>query len=335
MQKRISHVESTAVKVVIVTMDTHVATATDRAGRKLAQDVPGLSLSVHAASEFTTNSMALEACLAAISEGDIIVNAMLFLEEHFRPLLGALAARRDHCDAMVTIMSAGEVAKLTRMGRFDMSAPTSGFMSLLKRLRGNKGKADAAGAKQMKMLRRLPKILRFIPGAAQDVRAYFITLQYWLAGSDENMANLVRFLVDRYADGPRRALRGRLTAAPPVEYPETGLYHPALPDHVCESIDQLPAPPGGGKATVGLLVLRSYVLADNARHYDGVIAAMEARGPQSDSGLRHWTGRASRHRKIFHARRATDRSTRLSRSSDFHSSAAPPITMRRRPKKCS
>ncbi len=277
-QKRISPADATAVKVVIVTMDTHVATAADRARRKLLQDIPGLSLSVHAASEFTANPKALESCLAAIAEGDIIVNAMLFLEEHFKPLLPALAARREHCDAMVTIMSAGEVAKLTRMGRFDTSAPTSGFMSLLKRLRGNKGKSESAGAKQMKMLRRLPKILRFIPGAAQDVRAFFLTLQYWLAASDENMANMVRLLVDRYADGPRRALRGSLKTAAPVEYPETGLYHPRLPGHVCEGVDQLPSPPGGGKATVGLLVLRSYVLADNARHYDGVIAAMEARG---------------------------------------------------------
>ena len=53
------------------------------------------------------------------------------------------------------------------------------------------------------MLRQLPKLLRFIPGTAQDVRAYFLTLQYWLAGSDENIANMVRLLVDRYADGPR------------------------------------------------------------------------------------------------------------------------------------
>ena len=276
-------------RVVIVTMDTHVATATDRARRKLAAALPGLSLSVHAASEFTTNPRALEACLAAIAEGDIIVNAMLFLEDHFRPLLDALAARRDHCDAMVTIMSAGEVAKLTRMGRFDMSAPTSGFMSLLKRLRGNKGKTDTAGAAQMKMLRRLPKILRFIPGTAQDVRAYFLTLQYWLACSDENMANMVRFLIDRYADGPRRALRGSLKPASPIEYPDIGLYHPNLTGHVCERVEQLPAPSDGGKATVGLLVLRSYVLADNARHYDGVIAAMEARGlrviPAYSTGL--------------------------------------------------
>ncbi len=275
--KRISHAEPTAVKVVIVTMDTHVATAAERARLKLARDLPGLSLSVHAASEFTTSPKALEACRAAIADGDIVINAMLFLEEHFRPLLEALAARRERCDAMVTIMSAGEVAKLTRMGRFDMSAPASGFMALLKRLRGNKARADAAGEKQMAMLRRLPKILRFIPGTAQDVRAYFLTLQYWLAGSEENMGNMVRFLVDRYADGPRRGLRGALHPAAPVEYPETGLYHPKAPGKVCDRIDQLPAPPDS-KATIGLLVLRSYVLADNARHYDGVIAAMEARG---------------------------------------------------------
>ena len=64
--------------------------------------------------------------------------------------------------------------------------------------------SDTGGAKQLAMLRRIPKILRFIPGAAQDVRAYFLTLQYWLAGSDENVVNLVRFLVNRYAGGAAR-----------------------------------------------------------------------------------------------------------------------------------
>ena len=75
-----------------------------------------------------------------------------------------------------------------------------------------------AGHKQMKMLRKLPKILRFIPGTAQDVRAYFLTLQYWLAGSQENIAALVHMLVDRYAAGPRAALRGQAKPAEPTEF---------------------------------------------------------------------------------------------------------------------
>jgi magnesium chelatase subunit H len=276
--KPISPAEAIPVRVVIVTMDTHVASAAARARLALARQIPGLALSVHAASEFTADPQALERCRADIAQGDIVVATMLFLEDHFLPLLPALAARRDHCDAMVCAMSAGEVARLTRMGRFDMAAPASGPMALLKRLRGGRGKPASAGASQMKMLRRLPKLLRYIPGTAQDVRAYFLTLQYWLASSEENMANMVRFLIDRYADGPRRPLRGALKAAPPADYPEVGVYHPRMAGRIAESADRLPAPAGGGKATIGLLVMRSYVIADNCGHYDGMIAALEARG---------------------------------------------------------
>ena len=278
MQKPISRADETSVKVVIITMDSHVASATDRARLTLAKEIPGLRLHVHAASEFSADPARLRSCLSDIGDADIIVNVLLVLEEHFQPLLPALIARRDHCDAMVCAMSAGEVTKLTRMGKFDMSAPASGPMALLKKLRGTKEKSASAGANQMAMLRRIPKLLRFIPGTAQDVRAYFLTLQYWLAGSEENMANLVRSLVDRYADGPRRRLRGAIKALPPAEYPEIGLYHPRMPGRVAETVDKLPSTGGKTKATVGLLVMRSYVLAGNAGHYDGMISALEERG---------------------------------------------------------
>lgn len=156
-------------------------------------------------------------------------------------------------------------------------------MALLKRLRGGKrddkaGSDKASGASQMAMLRRIPKILRFIPGTAQDVRAYFLTLQYWLAGSEENVVNMVRFLVDRYAGGARIHLRGTLKAAAPVEYPEVGIYHPRLDGRVSESAHDVPTPAGKVAGTIGLLVMRSYVLAKNTAHYDGVIQALEQRG---------------------------------------------------------
>jgi magnesium chelatase subunit H len=176
-------------------------------------------------------------------------------------------------------MSASEVVKLTRLGHFDMGKPASGPMALLKKLRGNKDKASTGGAAQMKMLRRIPQMLRFIPGTAQDVRAYFLTLQYWLGGSDENMVNLVRHVVDRGAEGPRRVLRGLFKAAAPVEYPEVGVYHPRLAGRLGSDAAALPLPPQRDvKGTVGILLLRSYLLSNNAKHYDGVIAALEARG---------------------------------------------------------
>ena len=126
----------------------------------------------------------------------------------------ALVARRDNCDAMVAFMSAGEVIKLTRLGRFQMNGSQGTIVNLLKKLRGSKTndatEKATAGAKQLAMLKRLPKILRFIPGSAQDVRAYFLAMQYWLAGSEDNIAHLVRFLAAKFADGPRRVYRDKI-----------------------------------------------------------------------------------------------------------------------------
>ena len=278
MPKRTSAADAVPIRVVIVTLDSHLASATERARTALARELPGLELRLHAAADWGDDPAALARCREDIARGDIVLANMLFMEEHIQPVLPALQARREHCDAMIGCMSAGEVIRLTRMGRFAMDGSPGGPLALLKRLRGGKPGGKPPGAQQLSMLRRIPQILRFIPGTAQDVRAYFLTLQYWLAGSDENVANLVRFLVDRYADGPRRILRGTLRARPPVEYPEVGVYHPRLPGRIAERADRLPVTPKAAAGTVGLLVMRSYVLAGNAGHYDGVIAALEARG---------------------------------------------------------
>jgi magnesium chelatase subunit H len=291
-------------RVVLVTMDSHLLSAVERSQRSLAADLPGVMLTAHAASEWGNDAEALARCVSDIAHGDIVIVTMLFMEDHFRPLLPALQARRDQCDAMVCAMSAGEVTRLTRMGRFSMDGSHSGgAMALLKKLRekvmkkdgdGKSAGAASAGERQMKMLRRLPQLLRFVPGTAQDVRAYFLVLQYWLAGSQENVASLVRLLVERYADGPRRALRSLARPQAPVEYPEIGLYHPRMQapgtGRMSTQTALLPrVATSGSKGTVGVLLLRSYLLAGNTIHYDGVITALEARGlkvlPAFASGL--------------------------------------------------
>ena len=260
----------TSIHVVIVTMDTHLASSVERARKYLAKDFPGLTLSLHAASEYAGNDNLIARCKADIARADIIIAGMLFLEDHFLPILEDLRARREHCDAMICMASASEVVKLTRLGNFDMDKPASGAMALLKKLRGGgKEKKATGGAAQMKMLRRLPQMLRFIPGTAQDVRAYFVTLQYWMGGSDINVLNLVRHVVDRGADGPRKVLRGKVKVEPPVDYPELGVYHPRMPGKFSETTAVLPQPASGTiQGTVGVLLLRSYLLSGNAAHYD-------------------------------------------------------------------
>jgi len=293
-RKPTSGADPAAVRVLVLTMDTHLASTTERVRETLRRELPGLSLRLHAASEWSASPPVLQQVIGDIAQADIIFVSMLFMEEHYQQVLPALRARREHCDAMLCAMSAGEVTRLTRVGGFDMGAPQSAAMGLLQKLRprraeGAEPRRESSGARQMRMLRRIPKILRFIPGTAQDVRAYFLALQYWLGGSPDNLANLVRFLVSRYADGPRRGLRECVRSQPPIEYPETGLYHPALRQRVCEAVSALPPGPRGQRGTIGLLVLRSYVLAGNTAHYDGVIAALEQRGlrvvPAFASGL--------------------------------------------------
>ncbi|CAM3036864.1 magnesium chelatase subunit H [Sphingomonas antarctica] len=265
------------VRVVIITLDNHLSGAIQRAQARLLRENSGVTIGFHAAADWEEKPEALAAAHADIARGDIVLMTMLFLEDHVRAVLPQLQARQNDCDAMVGLMSAGDIVKLTRMGDYRMDKPTTGLLSLIKKMRGTNKSGASSGAGQMAVLRRLPKLLRFVPGTAQDVRAYFLTMQYWLAASDDNVFDMVRGLIDRYADGERRALRGTMKAEAPRDYPEVGVYHPALPDRIAATATELPRH-RDAKGTVGLLMLRSYVLAKDAGHYDGVIAAMEARG---------------------------------------------------------
>ncbi len=272
---------SAPLRVVIVTLDNHLSGAAERAAARFAKDGANITIGFHAAADWDRAPGALDRCIADIGRGDIVIATMLFLDDHIRAVLPALEARRESCAAMLGLMSGSEVVKLTRMGDYRMDKPAKGPLALLKRLRGSSKPGASTGAGQMKMLRRLPKMLRFIPGTAQDVRAYFLTLQYWLAGSDDNVVGMIRALAHRYAGHGERA-------DAPHDYPEVGVYHPTLADRMAERIEALPAA-RNTTGTVGLLMLRSYLLGRDTGHYDGVIAAMEARGlrviPAFASGL--------------------------------------------------
>ena len=282
-------------KVTIVTMDNHLASAAQRSAATLSDDIPGLRLSLHAASEFESNPCSVGRCINDIETADIVITAMLFVEDHYNPIISALRARREKCDALVCLISAPEVSQLTHMGSLDMSRKQGGGMRLLKKLRGSKQTAEggsnaskSGGAKQMAMLRRLPKILRFIPGTAQDLRFYFLSMQYWLLGSDINIANMVKLLAVRYSSEQHDFKIAERDIDAPREYPDIGLYHPRIKNQITTDPKLVPEVKNG-TGTVGLVVMRSYLLAGNAAHYDGVIEALEAKGlsvmPVFASGL--------------------------------------------------
>jgi len=216
--------------VAIITLDAHSAGPCAKAATRMAEEFPGLEVTVHAAAEWGESTDALEAARAAVARADIIVSTLLFLEEHLNAIVPDMKARRDDCDAMVGMVADAQIVKLTRMGTLDMGAPASATSKLLQKLRGSSKPSSQDGARKMRMLKRMPRMLKLIPGKAQDLRAWFLMMQYWLGGSNDNIEAMIRFLISRYCH--IEEWRGGHVPAP-QEYPETGLYHPRSggPDH--------------------------------------------------------------------------------------------------------
>jgi len=283
--------DRTHVRVVIVTLDNHLASTISRVNKQLAADNSGITVSMHAAGEWGRDEQRLKQCHEDIAVADIVIVTMLFMEDHINAVLEPLKQRRDHCDAMICCMCSGNIVKLTRMGRFAMNGTDGRASAFFKRLRQSRSKKKSAtsGKLQMAMLRRIPRILRFIPGTAQDIRHYFLVLQYWLAGSDINALNMIRMVVNEYADGDRLPVRGSFAVELPRHYLDVGLYHPALAERMSDRLADLPYKRHASKGRVGLLLMRSYVLAGNTAHYDAVISTLEANGyavvPAFASGL--------------------------------------------------
>lgn len=275
----------------IVTLDHHLSAACEAAASKLAEEIPGLILTMHAAADWSPKPATLAIAQKAIKEADLLFMSMIFLEDQIEAVRSAIDVRRSMGKPTLCCMSASELVKKTQLGKLDMSAPETGVMAYLKKLKPTSKKNPAsAGARQLTMLRRLPQILRFIPGTAQDLRTYFLGMQYWLSGSEDNLINLVRMMVGKYVPVDHLARAKLVKADPPATYPEVGVYHPSLKGfcpgcskrarccRMSESVADLPIAHPNPKGTVGLLVLRSYVLAGDSAHYDGVINALEAQG---------------------------------------------------------
>lgn len=79
----------------------------------------------------------------------------------------------------------------------------------------------------LKLVRTLPKVLKFLPSdKAQDARNFVQGLQYWLGGNSDNLQNFLLTLVQAYVP----ALKGvTFEIADPELFPEVGIWHPLAP----------------------------------------------------------------------------------------------------------
>jgi magnesium chelatase subunit H len=171
-----------------------------------------------------------------------------------------------------------------------MDGEATGAMALLKKLRGKmSGKGETEGSR--KAGRRAADEDAAPPAADPALhpghragRARLLPDAAVLAGRLRGEhRNMVRCWSTATPTARARRAARPLKVGAPVEYPEVGVYHPRMKQRMAESDGRDAAARGHQRraGTVGLLLLRSYLLAGNAAHYDGVIAALEARGLRS------------------------------------------------------
>merc|ERR1719424_825472 len=83
----------------------------------------------------------------------------------------------------------------------------------------------------LKLVRTLPKVLKYLPGdKAEDARTFMMSLQYWLGGSPENLEALLLNLASNYVKPIADA--GLLTTVEviaPEVIPDKGIWHPVAP----------------------------------------------------------------------------------------------------------
>ena len=113
-----------------------------------------------------------------------------------------------------------------------------------------------------------------------DLDTHGAIAQYWAHPSQDNYANLLRYLVGQVLGRPTTP------ALPPITYPPAGFYHPRAPG-LFPSLDAFAAwaetAPASDvrvtpRVTVGVTVNLTSYLQKNLAHVDAVIAAIERRG---------------------------------------------------------
>lgn len=195
--------------------------------------------------------------------------------ENASRLVKSLESRKH--DAVVVINCMPELMRHTRMGRLDISKLRSvsgwlGSKSIADKKRTNHGK-------YLKLVDRLPKILKFIPttGALTDAKHYLYLFCYFLQPTPANIQSMLLYSLKHYVRDVR--LKSVKLEAP-QQVPSVAIYHPDASKlfETFESYQKWYKKPLDPQSTIGLLLMRPQVISKTTKHYDALIRSIEAEG---------------------------------------------------------
>jgi magnesium chelatase subunit H len=259
-------------------------------------------------------------------EGDLSVADVVFVihvmdGENAARLLPALENYQARHHAVVVINCMPDLMRRTRMGKLDFGRMFGGAKgrggaerrggedagvendgerraeSLVGRVgawmgeqaRAYRGKKKRSHTQYLKLVDRLPGILRFVPSAGRlrDIKHYLQLFCYFLQPTPINIRSMVLYAIKHYVPVEHIA-KSVIKLPPPERMPAVAIYHPDAPSLFASFAAYRKwyerRANNKGKlslkadATIGLLLMRPQIVSDTRKAYDGLIRAIEAEG---------------------------------------------------------
>ena len=147
---------------------------------------------------------------------------------------------------------------------------------------GNGKRSHSGAGSYLKLINRLPSILRFLPatGKLKDVKNYLYLFCYFLQSTPKNIRSMLLYAIKNYSV----AGQNRFQIDAPESVPVAAVYHPDAPElfETFEEYKKWYERSRGGRLTrqetIGLLLMRPQVVSNSKQHYDGLIRAIESEG---------------------------------------------------------
>ena len=193
-------------------------------------------------------------------------------------------------DAVIVINCMPELMRRTRMGRLDIATfgKQNGKGGKLLRSVGSwvgsharRGKSQdkRSHTQYLKLVDRLPGILKFVPtaGALTDAKHYLYLFCYFLQPTPQNIQSMLLYALVHYT---RHERLKKLRVPKPEQVPSVAIYHPNAPAlfQTFAEYRKWYRKPLNPDSTIGLLLMRPQVISKTTKHYDALINALEAEG---------------------------------------------------------
>ncbi len=240
-----------------------------------------------------------------LGAADVVFVIHVMDGENASRLLGSLERHRARHRAVVVINCMPDLMRRTRMGKLDFGRMFRGANAqgegeaderragkLLGRVgawmgeqaRAHRAKKRRSHTQYLKLVDRLPGLLRFVPGAGRlrDAKHYLHLFCYFLQPTPANIRSMLLYSIKHYVHVADAA---EIKVPPPERVPAVAVYHPDAPA-LFESFaayrkwyerrqgrTRLDA-----SMTIGLLLMRPQIVSQTRKAYDGLIRAIEAEG---------------------------------------------------------